>query len=279
MRYVRLNNNLEMPIIGAGTYPLKGVSLIKMVLRAYRCGYRSFDTSAAYFNEESLGVVIKRISSYGLPAPFITTKLRNKSQREDRVREGFYDSLKKLGTEKIDLYLMHWPYPDKYIASWKEMEALYKEGVVGAIGVCNCHQHHLQNILNVAEVVPAVNQIECHPLLSQEPLRAYCRDKGIRVQAYSPIARMEPKLVKHPVLVELAKKHTKTVPQIILRWDVQKEIIVIPKSGDRNRLKENIDIFDFELTEGEMTQIDGVNEDCRIRFDPDTVDYVNVLKA
>lgn len=279
MQYVRLNNNLEMPVIGAGTYPLNGVSLIKMILRAYRCGYRSFDTSAAYFNEECLGVAIKRISSYGLPAPFITTKLRNTSQREGRVREGFYDSLKKLGTGKIDLYLMHWPYPDKYVSSWKEMEELYKEGLVGAIGVCNFHRHHLDNILNVAKVVPAVNQIECHPLLSQEPLREYCRVKGIHVQAYSPIARMEPKLVKHPVLVELAKKHNKTVPQIILRWDVQKEIIVIPKSGNRNRLKENIDIFDFELTEGEMVQIDGVNEDYRVRFNPDTVDYVNVLKA
>ena len=279
MQYARLNNNLEMPVIGAGTYPLDGVSLIKMILHAYRCGYRSFDTSAAYFNEECLGVAIKRISAFGLSPPFITTKLRNTSQREGRVREGFYDSLKKLGTGKIDLYLMHWPYPDKYVGSWKEMEVLYKGGLVGAIGVCNCHQHHLENILNVAEVVPAVNQIECHPLLSQEPLRAYCRDRGIHVQAYSPIARMEPKLVKHPALVELAKQHNKTVPQIILRWDVQKKIIVIPKSGNPNRLKENIDIFNFELTEGEMAKIDGVNEDYRVRFDPDTVDYVNVLKA
>jgi methylglyoxal/glyoxal reductase len=279
MRYIRLNNGLEMPVIGAGTYPLNGISLIKMVLRAYRLGYRSFDTSAAYFNEECLGIAVKRILSSGMPAPFITTKLRNTSQRENCVREGFYDSMKKLGTGKIDLYLMHWPYPDKYVDSWKEMEALYKEGVVRAIGVCNCHQHHLDKILDVADIIPAINQVELHPLLSQEPLRTYCRERGIHVQAYSPIARMEPKLVEHPVLVELAEKHNKTVPQVILRWDVQKDIIAIPKSGNRNRLKQNIDIFDFELTENEVARIDGVNEDYRVRFDPDTADYVNILKA
>jgi len=279
MQYVRLNNNLEMPIIGIGTFPLKGVSLIKTVLNAYRCGYTSIDTSAAYFNEECLGVAIKRIMSYGANPLFITTKLSNTSQRENNVREGFFNSLKRLGLKKIDLYLMHWPYPEKYLESWKQMETLYKEGLIGAIGVCNFHQHHLERLLEAAEVVPAINQIELHPLLSQKPLRDYCKDKGIHVQAYSPIARMDPKLVEHPVLVELAKKYKKTVPQVILRWEIQEGIIIIPKSGNKNRIEENIDIFDFELTKNEMLKIESLNEDYRVRFNPDTVDYINILKA
>ena len=279
MQYIRLNNNLEMPIIGIGTYSLNGVPLIKTVLNAYSCGYTNFDTSAAYFNEECLGVAIKRIMSYGANPPFITTKLSNTSQRENNVREYFLNSMKRLGLKKIDLYLMHWPYPEKYLESWKQMETLYKEGLVGAIGVCNFHQHHLERLLEVAEVVPAINQIELHPLLSQKPIRDYCKDKGIHIQAYSPLARMDSKLAEHPVLVELAKKYKKTVPQVILRWDIQEGIIVIPKSKNKNRIEENIDIFDFELTKNEMLDIESINEDYRVRFNPDTVDYINILKA
>jgi diketogulonate reductase-like aldo/keto reductase len=279
MKYIRLNNNLEMPILGIGTYPLNGLPLIKTVLNAHGCGYTSFDTSAAYFNEECLGVAIKRIVSSGASQPFITTKLTNTSQRENKVTEGFFNSLKRLGLKKIDLYLMHWPYPDKYLKSWKQMEVLYKEGLIGAIGVCNFHQHHLKRLLEVAEIIPAINQIEIHPLFSQKPLRDYCKDKGIHVQAYSPIARMDPKLVRHPVLVKLSKRHKKTVPQVILRWDIQEGIIALPKSGNKYRIEENIDIFNFELTENEMLEIDDINEDYRVRFNPDTVDYINILKA
>ena len=279
MQYIRLNNNLEIPIIGIGTYPLKGIPLIKTVLHAHSCGYMNFDTSYSYFNEDCLGVAINRIMSYGRKLPLITTKLRNTFQRENNVREGFFNSMKRLGLKKIDLYLMHWPYPGKYLESWKQMEALYKEGFIGAIGVCNFHQHHLERLLEVAEVVPAINQIELHPLLSQKPLRDYCKAKGIRLQAYTPLARMDPKLVEHPVLIKLAKKYNKTIPQVILRWDVQEGIIVIPKSGNKNRIKENIQIFDFELTKSEIFEIEGINEDYRVRFDPDTVDYINILKA
>jgi methylglyoxal/glyoxal reductase len=279
MQNIRLNNDIEMPIMGIGTFPLKGVPLIKTALTAYNYGYRSFDTSAAYFNEECLGVAIKRIKSYNGSLPFVTTKLSNTSQRENKVREGFFTSLKKLGLEQIDLYLMHWPYPEKFVESWKQMESLYKEGFVRAIGVCNFHQHHLDSLLQEAEIIPAVNQVELHPLLSQKPLRDYCKDKEIHVQAYSPIARMEPKLVEHPTIIALAKKYKKTAPQIVLRSDIQEGISVIPKSSNRNRIKENIDIFDFELTKKEMLAISGLNEDYRLRFDPDTVDYINVLKA
>ncbi len=268
-----------MPIIGIGTYPLNGIPLIKTVINAYKNGYRSFDTSAAYFNEECLGIALRRLKTYGAKDIFITTKLRNTSQCEGKVREGFLESLKKLGLETIDLYLMHWPYPNRFLESWKEMELLYKEGFVKAIGVCNFHQHHLEKLLKVADVVPSINQVELHPLLSQKPLMDYCLEKGICMQAYSPIARMDSKLIEHPLLVELANKYQKSVVQIVLRWDVQKGIIVIPKSGNLKRLKENINIFDFELTSNEMLKIDQINENYRVRFDPDTVDYVNILKA
>jgi len=184
--------------------------------------------------------------------------------------------MKKLGVKQLDLYLMHWPNPETYLDSWKEMETLYKEGLVKAIGVCNFHEHHLQKLLEIAEVTPVINQIELHPLLSQKPLREYCKSKGIQIQAYSPVARMDSKLIEHPVLVELAKKYTKTVPQIILKWDVQHDIITIPKSGNKLRIKENLDIFDFELTEDEMKKIDNINENYRVRYDPDTVDYLKV---
>lgn len=279
MQYVTLNNSIKMPIIGIGTYPLNGFSLIRTIVNAYLAGYMSFETSAAYFNEKSLGISLKIIKLLGAKDIFITTKLNNTAQRNGNIREALLSSMKKLGVKKIDLYLMHWPYPEKYLDSWKEMELLYKEGLVKAIGVCNFHEHHLEKLLEIAEVIPAVNQVEIHPLLSQKPLKEYCEKRSIKMQAYSPIARMEPKLIEHPVLSHLAKKYNKTVPQIILKWDIQNEIMTIPKSGNKKRIKENINIFDFRLTEHEMKEIDTINENYRVRFNPDTVDYINVLKA
>lgn len=279
MQYIRLNNHVKMPAIGIGTYPLNGWPLLKTVWRAYRSGCRSFDTSAAYFNEQWLGYALRLLRLFGAKDLFVTTKLNNTGQRSGDVRAAFMKSMKKLGVEQIDLYMMHWPYPGKYLDSWKQMEALYKEGLVKAIGVCNFHQHHLEELLEIAEVVPAINQIELHPLMSQQPLREYCEARGIRVQAYTPVARMDPKLIENPVLAALAEKHRKSVPQIILRWDIQKGIVPIPKSANKARIKENLDIFDFEMTPEEIVQIDGINEDYRVRFDPDTVDYINVLKA
>lgn len=268
-----------MPMIGIGTYPLNGISLIKAIVNAYRSGYTNFETSAAYFNEECLGVSLELIKSLGAKEIFITTKLSNSAQREGDARKALLNSMKKLRVEQVDLYLIHWPYPQKYLDSWKQMEALHKEGLVKAIGVCNFHEHHLNKLLEVAEVVPAVNQIEIHPLFSQKPLREYCENRGIKLQAYSPIARMNPKLVENELLVKLANKYQKTVPQIILRWDIQSGLLTVPKSGNRKRIQENIDIFDFELTQEEMYKIEHINEDYRVRFNPDTVDYVNVLKA
>ncbi len=276
MKYIKLNNNTKIPIIGIGTYPLNRIDLLKTVINAYKYGCRSFDTSSAYGNERWLGLSVKILKLLGKKDIFITTKLSNFSQRKGDVRKALKDSMHKLGVKKLDLYLMHWPNPETYLDSWKQMEILYKEGLVGAIGVCNFHEHHLEKLLEVAEITPVINQIELHPLLSQKSLREYCEKKGIQIQAYSPVARMNVKLIEHPILVDLSKKYGKTVPQIILRWDVQQNIITIPKSGNKKRIKENLDIFDFELAENEISDINNINEDYRVRYNPDTVDYFKV---
>lgn len=276
MEFIKLNNGVKMSIIGMGTYPLNGFSLLKAVSNSFKNGCISFDTSSAYHNERWLGYSLKYLKLLGAKDIFVTTKLSNGSQRKGNIRKAFMDSKKKLGLKKVDLYLMHWPNPETFLDSWKEMELLCKEGHIRAIGVCNFHQHHLEKLLEVAEIIPAINQVELHPLLNQKSLVKYCESKGIKVQAYSPVARMDPKLIEHSVLVNLSKKYNKTVPQIILRWDIQNKIITIPKSGNPIRIKENFNIFDFKLTDEEILQIDNINEDYRVRFNPDTVDFMKV---
>jgi methylglyoxal/glyoxal reductase len=276
MEFVTLNNGLKMPIVGLGTYPLNGFELLKCIWIAKKNGYISIDTSTSYGNEKWIGRATKLIGFLNKEKFFITTKLGNSDQRQGDVRKALLESMNRLGVKYVDLYLMHWPNPETYIDSWKQMEELYKEGLVGAIGVCNFHEHHLEKLLNATGIVPVINQIELHPLLTQERLREYCQSKGIQVESYSPVARMDPKLIQNDFLVKLSKKYQKTVPQIILRWNIENRIITIPKSGTKNRIIENIDIFDFNLTKDEVKQIDSLNEDYRVRYDPDTVDYYKV---
>ena len=269
---ITLNNGVEMPLVGMGTWPLNGWPLAVLVRKAVKLGYRSFDLASAYGNEKWFGrglkICWKRRSKL-----FITTKLSNTDQGHGDVRVAFQNSLMKLGMKYLDLYLIHWPVPDVFVSSWKQMEVLYKEGLVRAIGVCNFHQHHLETLLNAADVVPAVNQFERHPLLSQPGLVKFCQDAGIQVEAYSPVARMHERLIRNETLVSLAARHKKTVPQIILRWDVQQGIMPVPKSSQPARLKENISIFDFTLSDEEMKAIDILNIDFRVRYDPDNCDF------
>ena len=276
VKEIVLNNGLKMPIMGLGTYPLNRFKLIKAMWYAHKNGCISFDTSSAYGNERWLGIGIKILKIFGAKNIFITTKLSNASQRKGNIREALLDSMQRLDLKYIDLYLMHWPNPETYIESWKEMEKLYQEGLVKAIGVCNFHEHHLEKLLKVAEVIPVINQIELHPLLTQVPLKTYCESKGIKIQSYSPIARMNPKLIENNILVSIAKKYKKSVPQIILRWNIENNIITIPKSGSKNRIIENFNIFDFGLTAEEINDINNLNEDFRVRYNPDTVDYFKV---
>jgi methylglyoxal/glyoxal reductase len=269
---ITLNNGVEMPWVGMGTWPLNGLKLALLVRKAVRLGYRSFDLASAYGNEKWLGRGVK-ICSQRRADLFITTKLSNAEQRRGDVRTACQNSLSRLGLKYLDLYLMHWPVPGLYTSSWKQMEALYREGLVTAIGVCNFHQHHLSELLQVADVIPAVNQIELHPLLSQSHLVTFCKEIGIQVAAYSPVARMHDRLIKNELLMSIAARHGKTVPQIILRWDFQNGIISVPKSARPVRLKENINIFDFALSDEEMQSIDFLNADLRVRHDPDNCDF------
>lgn len=239
--------------------------MINSIKWAVQAGYRLIDTAAAYYNEEGVGKAIKEC---GIPREelFITTKVWNSDHGFNNTLRAFETSRKKLGLEYIDLYLIHWPVRGKYKETWKALEKIYKEGLVQAIGVSNFQIHHLRDILSETETVPAVNQVEFHPLLTQAELRGFCAENGIRFEAWSPMMQGH---LNQQVLMDIAKKYKKTPAQVVLRWDLQNEVITIPKSIHENRIKENIDIFDFELSPEEMEKIDRMNLNRRFGPDPD----------
>lgn len=246
--------------------------LAETISQAIRMGYRLIDTSAAYHNEAAIG---KGIRKSGVPREdlFITTRVTNWQQTNRKVREGLMQSLKLLGLDYVDLYQFHWPVTGYYLDTWKEIEELYKEGYVKAIGVANCHQHHLEEIFKICEIPPMVNEVEVHPLFSQKPLIEYCGSKGIRVEAYTPLARNDERLRKNRILLGLAEKYHKTPLQIILRWHIENGVIPIPRSTNPRRLQQNIDVFGFHLTKEEIESIDSININSRLRFDPDNCDF------
>lgn len=272
MKSFKLNNGVPMPAIGLGTFPMNKEELVKTIINATKLGYNSFDTASAYGNEEYLGYGIE-LCSKDRKDIFITTKLSNKQQRSGNVKKALETSMRYLKVDCIDLYLMHWPNPDTYLESWSQMEKLYEVGCCKGIGVCNFHQHHLEKLFRVANIIPAINQIEIHPLLTQKPLIEYCKFHGIQVEAYSPLARMDKQLIQNETLVNLAQKYNKSVVQIILRWNYQCGIISIPKTKNEDRLRENINIFDFEMTKDEINSIDNLNCNYRVRYDPDNCDF------
>jgi methylglyoxal/glyoxal reductase len=268
---ITLHNGVEMPRVGFGVWKVKeGNEVISSVKHAIKPGYRSIDTTAVYQNEEGVGKAIKEA---GVPREslFITSKVWNSDQGYESTLNAFETSLKKLGMNYLDLFLIHWPVAGKYKETWKAIEQLYKDGKVRAIGVSNFHQHHLEDLLGEAEIIPMVNQIELHPLLSQVELRSYCESKGIRVEAWSPLGNG--RILDNEVLKGIAAKYAKSVAQVILRWDVQHNFITIPKSTNESRIKENADIFDFELTTEEVAQIDMINRNERTGADPDNFDF------
>lgn len=251
------------------------LTFIFAISKAIKIGYQAIDTSAAYNNEKLIKWGIK-LSRKRREELFITTRVSNHQQYDGNIRESLLKSMKSLGVDYIDLYMFHWPVTNVFINTWSQMEAIYKEGLVKSIGVANCHQHHLEMLLASASVVPAVNQFEVHPLFTQKPLIAYCKSKGILVEAYTPIGRNHEKLVKNKELQNISYKYNKTIPQIILRWHFQNEIIPVPRSFNSKRLKQNISIFDFELSSAEMTRINSINIDLRLRFDPDNCDFTRL---
>lgn len=266
-----LHNGVKMPNFGLGVYKSQdGEEVINAIHYAVKAGYRSIDTASLYFNETGVGEAIKQC---GLPREelFITTKVWNSDQGYESTLAAFEESMKKLDLEYLDLYLIHWPVKEKYKDTWRALEKLYKDGRVRAIGVSNFHQHHLEDLMSVAQVKPMVNQVELHPFLSQVELRAYCQSEGIAIEAWSPLARG--RVLQDPTLAELAAKYNKSIPQIVLRWDLQHGIITIPKSVHEQRIIDNADIFDFELSAEDMKKIDSLNRNERTGQNPDNFHF------
>ncbi|WP_019153441.1 aldo/keto reductase [Robertmurraya massiliosenegalensis] len=267
---VALHNGVHMPWFGLGVYKVTDQSeIVEVVSAALKHGYRHIDTASFYQNEEGVGKGI-RDSGISREDIFVTSKVWNDEQGYEETLEAFDNSLKRLGMDYLDLYLIHWPVARKFKETWKALEKLYREGRVRAIGVSNFHVHHLQDLMKDAEIKPMVNQIEYHPHLTQEEVHAFCKKEGILLEAWSPLKRGI--LLDEPVLIEIGQKYSKTPAQIILRWDLQTEVITIPKSSNVERLKENADIFDFELTSEEMKQISSLNKNDRVGKNPNDLD-------
>ncbi len=268
---VKLANGVEMHYFGLGVFKTnEGTEVENSVKWALDAGYRHIDTAAIYKNERGVGNAVK---ASGIPRNeiFITTKVWNDNQRNGTVLQGFEKSLELLQTDYIDLYLIHWPVKGKFTQTWKIMEQIYRSGKARAIGVSNFLQHHLEDIIQIAEIMPMVNQVECHPYLVQQPLINFCKARNIIYEAWSPIMRGEVNEIK--LLIELSKKYTKSPVQIVLRWDLQKGIVTIPKSVHKERIMGNANIFDFELSAEDISQIDALDRNHHFGAHPDTFNF------
>ncbi|MEU8029769.1 aldo/keto reductase [Streptomyces sp. NPDC049099] len=267
-----LNNGVEMPQLGYGVWQVPDDEAEQAVATALEAGYRSIDTAAIYGNEEGTG---KAIAASGLPREdiFVTTKLWNSDQGYDSALRAFDASLRKLGLDYVDLYLIHWPLPsrDAYVDTYKAFEKLLGDGRVRAIGVSNFHPEYLQRLISETSVVPAVNQIELHPHLQQHAARAFHAEHGIATEAWSPLGQGKG-LLEVPAIVAIAQKHGRTPAQVVLRWHIQLGNVVIPKSVTPSRIRENIEVFDFTLDDEDLAAISALNEDRRLGPDPATFD-------
>lgn len=256
-----LNTKDTMPLLGLGVYKATAPDEVETAIaNALERGYRLIDTASVYKNEEGVGRAI-RSSSIPRNDLFITTKVWNTAQRIGDVDGAFRRSLERLRLDCVDLYLVHWPVPGCYLDTWRSLEKIYASGTAKAIGVSNFDIHQLEQLFQISGIIPAVNQIEYHPLWDQSELRQYCQERGIAVQAYAPLARGA--YLNKDTLIQIGKKYNKDAAQVGLRWMVQKGISVIPKSSRPSRIASNADIFDFELNEIEMSAIDGLNENFR----------------
>lgn len=266
---VTLNNGIEMPVFGLGTYR-SGTSreTQAMILHALKLGYRLIDTARFYGNERDIGEAIKKS---GIPREqiFVTTKLWNSDHGFNRAIKAFEESQGDLGLDFVDLYLIHWPVQGLRNESWRALEKLLVEGKCRAIGVSNYTIGHLQELQDVSSVVPAVNQVEFHPYLFQKDLLEFCRSKDIQFESYSPLTKGH--MLDDPRLFEIGQKYAKSPAQILIRWTLQKEVIAIPKSSRKDRIRENADVFDFEISDEDMDRLDAFHKNSRVSWDPTTI--------
>ncbi|WP_293928551.1 aldo/keto reductase [Metasolibacillus sp.] len=270
-----LHNGVEMPWFGLGVFKVEdGPELVEAVKAAIKVGYRSIDTAAIYENEKAVGEgILAGIKEVGITREdlFVTSKVWNADQGYETTLAAYEESLNKLGLDYLDLYLVHWPVESKYKETWRALETLYKENRVRAIGVSNFQIHHLQDVMRDAEIKPMINQVEYHPRLTQKELQMFCKEQGIQMEAWSPL--MQGQLLDNDILQEIANKYDKSIAQIILRWDLQNEVVTIPKSTKEHRIIANAAIFDFELAREDMEKIDALNANHRVGPDPDNFDF------
>ena len=261
-----LINGVRIPYLGLGVYKSKsGSEVINAIHDAFEAGYRRIDTASFYENEEGVGKAIRE-SGLKRNEVFVTTKLWIDDQGYDETLLAFDASMKRLKLDVLDLYLIHWPVPEKYIASWKALEKLYAEGRIRAIGVSNCTEQHIKALADTSDHIPMLNQCEWHPRLVQSDLLEFCNTNSIAFEAWSPL--MRGKILDNLILEKLAKKYGKSTAQIILRWNLQKDILVIPKSVHRKRIFENAAIFGFDISPEDMESIDNLDQNHRTGAHP-----------
>jgi 2,5-diketo-D-gluconate reductase A len=271
IQQIVLNNGQTIPQFGFGVFLVKPDEAQAAVAHALQAGYRHIDTAEMYGNEAEVGAAISR-SGLGRGEIFVTTKLDNGDHRPDDARAAFDESLKALGSDYVDLFLIHWPLPGRYdgdfVSTWRTLEEFYRDGRARSIGVSNFQPHHLRRLHQECEIRPAVNQIEVNPYLTQDEVRDFCAEHEIAVEAWSPLARGN--ALNDPTIDDIARRVGKTPAQVILRWHIERGDIVFPKSVTPSRIRENIDIFDFGLTGEDVEAISALNRNERTGPDPDT---------
>ncbi len=267
----KLHNGVEMPWLGLGVFQTEeGDEVLQAVEVALKAGYRHIDTAAIYQNEQGVG---QALGASDVPREdvFVTTKVWNTDQGFDSTLRAFEQSQEKLNLDYVDLYLVHWAVKGKYTDTWKALEKLYQDGLVKAIGVSNFEPHHLEDIFKICDIKPMVNQVELHPWFPQKPLHDFCKQHHIQIEAWGPLSRGQ--ALNEPTVKAIADKHGKSPAQVFIRWELQSEIVTIPKSVKPGRIQGNAEVYDFELDAEDMVQMASMDQNKRLGPDPDNFDF------